>query len=102
MSLLFIQTKELHKKYHNDLELSPINYYLIDKEWLDNYKQKNFYDSSVEMLKSFDDYNDYEDFRQKIKSSFNIDEKNIYSIEEKYDKKNYLDKIKRGKFLSLI
>ena len=92
MSLLFIQTKELHKKYHNDLELSPINYYLIDKEWLDNYKQKNFYDSSVEMLKSFDDYNDYEDFRQKIKSSFNIDEKNIYSIEEKYDKKNYLDK----------
>ncbi len=92
MSLLFIQTKELYKQYHNDFQLSPINYYLIDKDWLDNYKQKNNYNYSVEMLKYFDDYNDYEDFRQKIKSLYKIDERNIYSIEEKYDNKNYLDK----------
>ena len=43
MALLYAQTRELKKLYEEDMELSPPNYYLVDKDWLDQYKEKNNY-----------------------------------------------------------
>ena len=38
LSLLYIQTKELHKLFSSPIE-GKNNYYLVKKEWLDNYKK---------------------------------------------------------------
>ena len=72
MSLLFIQTKELQKTYVQQLVSSPMNYRLVDKEWLDNYKQNYNYKSAIDMLNSYNDYSDYDDFKQKISSSYHV------------------------------
>ena len=74
MSLLFIQTKELQKYYNQEMEISPKNYYLVDKNWLDNYKEENNYKNATEMLKVFDDWEDYDDFKQKIRISYGVEE----------------------------
>jgi hypothetical protein len=78
MSLLFIQTKELQKYYNQEMEISPKNYYLVDKNWLDNYKEENNYKNATEMLKVFDDWEDYDDFKQKIRISYGVEENKHY------------------------
>ena len=88
MSLLYAQTKELQKQFHSDMEVSPMPYYLVDKEWLDNFKKKNDYKSIAQNLNSFNDYNDYDDFREKIRKSLEIEQNNKIKNEEKYNPEN--------------
>jgi hypothetical protein len=101
MSLLYAQTKELQKQFHSDMEVSPMPYYLVDKEWLDNYKQKNNYNSIAQSLNSFNDYNDYDDFREKIRELLQIDQINNIKNEEKYNPENDLKKIEKNEKYSL-
>ena len=101
MSLLYAQTKELQKQFHRDMEVSPMPYYLVDKEWLDNYKQKNDYKSIAQNLNSFNDYNDYDDFREKIRESLQIDQSNNIKNKEKYNPENDLKKIEKNEKYSL-
>ena len=109
MSLLFIQTKELQKAYVQQLVSSPMNYRLVDKEWLDNYKQNNNYKSAIDMLNSFNDYSDYDDFKQKISKSLHVsqlednDKDDIqYDFESKKEKleKYELDYNREGELIS--
>ena len=74
MALLYAQTEELKKFYQEDMEVSPKNYYLVDKDWLDNYKNKNNYKEECEKYKNFKDWEDYNDFKNKIKSSYSLDD----------------------------
>ena len=60
MTLLFTQTRYLHEIYNEDMILTPDDYYLADKKWLDNYKKKNNYDKIVKKLKNTLEYNNYE------------------------------------------
>ena len=41
MSLLYLQTKEIELLY-NKKTISEKNYFLVDKEWLNKYKQSLF------------------------------------------------------------
>ena len=73
MSLLFIQTKELKRFYNAKMEQNLKIYNLVDKAWLDKYKEKNDY-KSADMFDSFNDWKDYEDFKQVMGDSFLVDE----------------------------
>ena len=73
MSLLFIQTKELKRFYNAKIEQNLKIYNLVDKAWLDKYKEKNDY-KSADMFDSFNDWKDYEDFKQVMGDSFLVDE----------------------------
>ena len=77
MALLFIQTKELKKLYYSEMENSPRNYNLVNKEWLDNYKDKNNYKYAITLLNSFEDWKDYSEFKHKISKYFQIEENNF-------------------------
>ena len=77
MALLFIQTEELKRLYNSEIDLGPKKYYLVNKEWLDNYKNINDYNYSIEMLNSFKDWKDYSDFQQKISKYCRIEDLNL-------------------------
>lgn len=80
MTLLFTQTRYLHEKYNNDMELSPETYYLVDKKWLDDYKQRNEYNKIVQKLKNSPGYNNYHNEKAKIQKELNIDQSNLTTI----------------------
>ena len=82
MSLLYIQTKELRRLYNKPMQSSPLNYHLVDKASLDKYKEQNYYKYEVKKYKSFEMWEDYDDFKEKIKNTYNIDERQL---------SNYLD-----------
>ena len=69
MSLLYIQTKELKKLYNSKMENKPKAYYLIDKDWLDNYKSRNNYEETLDFFKKFDEWKDYSDFKNKVSNN---------------------------------
>ena len=48
MALLFIQEKELKRKYENRMELSPEQYRLVNKEWLNNFKNSYNYNEAMQ------------------------------------------------------
>ena len=73
MSLLFIQTKELKRFYDSKMENSLKTYNLVDKDWLDNYKEKNDY-NLADMFDTFNDWKNYEDFREVMGDSFLVDD----------------------------
>ena len=81
MTLLFTQTRLLHKSYNQEKILSPFTYYLVDKDWLDNYKKKNNYDKIVKKLKDSPGYDDYFAVRDKLLKDLDIDKNNLTSIE---------------------
>ena len=87
MALLFIQTEELKRLYNSEIDLAPKKYYLVNKEWLDNYKNINDYNYSIEMLNSFKDWKDYSDFQQKISKYCHIEDLNLtrYGLEDALD-----------------
>ena len=58
------------------MQLSPPNYYLVDKDWLDQYKEKNNYKTECEKFKNFD-FQDYDSFKLNIKNEYSIDENNF-------------------------
>ena len=76
MTLLFTQTRFLHETYNANMVLSPFTFYLVDKKWLDNYKQKNNYEKIAQKLKESTGYNDYFSIKEKLLKEFNED-KNI-------------------------
>ena len=73
MSLLFIQTKELKRLYNSKMENSLKKYYLVDKSWLDEYKRKNDY-KSADMFDSFNDWKNYDDFKEVMGDTFLVDD----------------------------
>ena len=73
MSLLFIQTKELKRFYNSKMENSFKKYYLVDKLWLDQYKNKNDY-KSADMFDTFNDWSNYTDFKDVMGDSFLVDD----------------------------
>ena len=87
MALLFIQTKEIQKLYNSNIENSPKNYYLVSKEWLDKYKKDNNYDYAKSMFNSFNEWENYSDFKQKISKYFDKDKINftIFKAEDALD-----------------
>ena len=74
MSLLFIQTKELKRLFNSKMENSLKKYHIVDKSWLDEFKAKNEYKSAIEMFDSFNDWQNYEDFRDVMGDSFLVDD----------------------------
>ena len=54
MSLLYLQTKEVKLLYSKNIVNQKI-YYLVDKEWFNNFKQSNFYNDAVEEFKNIED-----------------------------------------------
>ena len=102
MALLFIQTKEIQKLYNSNIENSPKNYYLVSKEWLDKYKKDNNYDYAISMFNSFNEWENYSDFKQKISKYFDKDKINftIFKAEDALDNIfNLLEEIFIIKFL---
>ena len=63
MALLYTHTEELKQE---DLQISSKNYYLVDKDWLDKYEDKNNYKEESEKYKNVKDWEDYNDFKDKI------------------------------------
>ena len=74
MSLLFIQTKELKRLYNSKMENTLKRYHIVNKSWLDEFKLKYDYKSAVEMFDSFNDWKNYEDFREVMGDSFLVDD----------------------------
>ena len=73
MTLLFTQTKYLYDLYNKNMELSPEIYFLVDKKWLDDYKQRNEYNKIVQKLINSPGYNNYHMDKIKIKNEFGVD-----------------------------
>ena len=77
MALLFAQTKELHERYNEDMELSPFSYYLIDKKWLDNYKEKNDYKKIFPNLLNSFKCNNYFTTKMKLSKLYEINKNDL-------------------------
>ena len=95
MALLFIQTKELKAKYENRMELSPEQYRLVNREWLNNFKNCYNYNEAIQNFDSFNDYSNYHDFKYKISQQLNINENSITT--ENQNIMNYNCQIKKEK-----
>ena len=65
MALLFFQTKELKRKYENKMELSPEQYRLVNKEWLDNFKNICNYKNAIQNFNFINDISNYYEFKNK-------------------------------------
>ena len=83
MGLLYTQTMELYNRLNQPMELSPFEYYLINKKWLDNYKIKYKYNSVVQKLKNNPIFNQYSSAKKELLEHY-IFENNKLSINEKY------------------
>ena len=77
MGLLFIQTKELIHKYENNMELSPEHYRLVNKEWLDNFKNRYNYNEAIQNFNSFNDYSNYHGTKSQLSQQLNVNENSI-------------------------
>lgn len=74
MSLLLIQTKELLRMYNGrDIESSRKQYYVVDKNWLDQFKTKNDYNKAIEEYNHDEDWEYYINFKRKISQKYNVD-----------------------------
>ena len=104
MSLLFIQAKELKRLYYSKMENSLKNYFLVDKSWLDEYKLKNNYKSAADMFDSFNDWKNYEDFKEAMGDSFLVDDQYITRLYVKvdYEKGKYKNIIEYPKNIELV
>ena len=47
MTLLYFQKENLKSLYHKGLVASPERFYLVDKKWLDEFREKNDYKNIV-------------------------------------------------------
>jgi hypothetical protein len=98
MSLLYIQTQELKNLYISKMEKEPKAYYLIDKEWLDNYKSRNNYETTLDFFKNYEDCKDYSEFKNKISNNFKLEKDRLttFKIEDQID--NYFNfSLQKGK-----
>ena len=81
MALLFIQTKDL-RKFYEGKNMVQNKCFLIDKNWINNLKNKYNYKESVSTFNSFNDWENYNDFKSKIINSFNIEKDDIINLNE--------------------
>ena len=81
MTLLYTQTKELHEKFNKKMELSPSYYYLVDKKWLDNYKERYQYKTIIQKLKNENKYNNYENIKAELSEKYKINEIDLTKID---------------------
>ena len=78
MKLLYTQTRELHERYkQKNLKMFSNYYVLVDKNWLDDYKQNNDYDEIVEELESTEGYNDYLTVKKNLLEELDINENDL-------------------------
>ena len=80
MSLLYTQSIEIVKLYHQEIKKNILNilkYYIVPKKWLDNYKSKNNYDSNKEEIPFSDNIN-----QKKINIDLNEEINSIESLKE--------------------
>ena len=85
MSLLYEQSIEIIKLYHQEIKKNKINilkYYIVPKKWLDNYKLKNNYDSIKEEIPFSDNQN-------KINIDLNEELNSLESLKEKESIEKY-------------
>ena len=99
MALLFIQEKELKRKYENRMELSPEQYRLVNKEWLNNFKNSYNYNEAMQTFNSFNDYSNYHDIKYRISQQLNINENNITNEDQNIMNNNC--QIKKEKYQSI-
>ena len=93
MSLLYLQTKEVKLLYSKNIVNQKI-YYLVDKEWFNNFKQSNFYNDAVEEFKNIEDIN-YDNLKEKLCNDYHIDKSQLVSnLENISGNKEYLCKRK--------
>ena len=81
MSLLYEQSIEIIKLYHQEIKKNKINilkYYIVPKKWLDNYKLKNNYDSIKEEIPFSENIN-----KNKINIDLNEELNSLESLKEK-------------------
>ena len=81
MTLLYTQTKELHEKFNKKMELSPSYYYLVDKKWLDDYKERYQYKTIIQKLKNENKYNNYENIKAELSEKYKINEIDLTKID---------------------
>ena len=87
MSLLYEQSIEIIKLYHQEIKKNKINilkYYIVPKKWLDNYKLKNNYDSIKEEIPFSDNIN-----QNKINNDLNEELNSLESLKEKESIEKY-------------
>ena len=81
MGLLYTQTKELHDRFNQPMDLSPLKYYLVDKKWLDKYKIKNKYNSVMQKLKNNPKLNEYYLARGELEKLYKFEKNNLTTID---------------------
>jgi hypothetical protein len=80
MSLLYNQSIEIIKLYHQEIKKNILNilkYYIVPKKWLDNYKSKNNYDSIKEEIPFSENIN-----QKKINIDLNGEINSLESLKE--------------------
>ena len=82
MGLLYTQTMELYNKLNQPMELSPFEYYIVNKKWLDNYKIKNKYNSVVQKLKNNPIFNKYSSAKSELQEHFKFEKNKLSTNEE--------------------
>ena len=84
MALLFIQTKELRKIYEGK-QIVKKRCYLVDKNWINNFKNSYNYKDSVTTFNSFNEWKNYDDFKSKIIKFIQINEEDLNSFKKDID-----------------
>jgi hypothetical protein len=84
MALLFIQTKELRKIYEGK-QIVKKRCYLVDKNWINNFKNSYNYKDSVTTFNSFKEWKNYDDFKSKIIKFIQINEEDLNSFKKDID-----------------
>ena len=93
MSLLYLQEKEVKLLYEKNI-INQKNYYLVDKDWLNKYKQSNNYNEAVNQFQNIEDLN-YDNLEEKLCSKYQIDKNQLISnFENISENQEYLCKRK--------
>ena len=96
MSLLYIQTKEVEAFYNKNIDNFK-DYYLIDKEWLDNFKESNNYNDAVQQLQNIEEIN-YDNLKQQFCKEYQIDANQlVYNFENSSMNQEFFCKRKKFK-----
>ena len=89
MALLYSQTRELHNLYNsNKISFLSNRYYLIEKQYLENFKKQPDYSKAIEYFKECDCIHNYSTFKKKLDKAFDTDSINLKKNYELYDEEN--------------
>ena len=91
MSLLYMQTKELHYLYNCPMEKDKKHYYLVNKDWLNELKNSFNYKNIVSNSDIANNNENYFEFKNNLSNLLNINEGQINNkIETISNSDNYL------------